>query len=365
MTNIAPFVSIIIPCRNEEKFIGKCLSSVIKQDYPIERIEILVIDGMSEDRTRETVKESIQKYPFIKLLDNPRKIVPTAMNIGIKAARGEWIVRLDAHSEYPKDYVSNCIDTAKRTNADNVGGVFVTQQNGNSFGARCVQAITTHRFGVGNAEYRLESQESLADTVAYGCFKAELFENIGLYDERLIRNQDYELNQRIIKTGGKIWLNPKIKVFYYNQSTLKGLFYQAFFTAQWLSWMWYLAFHSFKIRHAVPFFFTFGLLICITIIPFHCFGLYFLYGICFPYFLLNVIASFQQSRRFGWCLSAVLPFLYLFYHICYGIGTLWGFILLLLKRSPVQRVREPWDGAISYRVWDTIIQKRNFHEKQI
>lgn len=357
MTIAFPLISIIIPCRNEEKFIVKCLSSVIKQDYPKEEIEILVIDGMSEDRTRDAVKEYMQKYPFIKLLDNPRKIVPTAMNIGIKAACGEWIVRLDAHSEYPKDYLKNCIDTAKRTDADNVGGLVVTLQNGSSFSAKCVQAITTHKFGIGNATFRLESTEKRVDTVPFGCFRSELFKRIGLYDERLIRNQDYELNQRIIKTGGSIWLNPKIKTDYYNQSSLGGLFRQAFFTAEWLSWMWYLAFHSFKIRHAIPFFFTFGLLICITIIPFHCFGLYFLYVICFPYILLNIIATYQQSRRFGWSLSIVLPFLFLFYHICYGIGTLWGFLLLLLKRSPVQRIREPWNGAVSYRVWDSIIKK--------
>jgi len=250
--NNKKYVSIIIPCRNEEKFISKCLDSIIVQDYPKDKVEVLVVDGMSNDKTRDIINEYSRRYQYMNLLDNPKKIVPAAMNIGIKAASGDRIIRLDAHSEYPKDYIKNCIETAKRTNADNVGGVVVTQQNGNSFSAGCVQAITTHRFGVGNAEYRLEPQESLADTVAYGCFKAEIFERIGLYDERLIRNQDYELNQRIMKAGGNIWLNPKIKVVYYNQSTIKGLFRQAFFTAEWLSWMWYLAPYSFKVRHAIP-----------------------------------------------------------------------------------------------------------------
>lgn len=354
MTNTIPLVSIIIPCRNEEKFIGKCLSSVIKQDYPKERIEILVIDGMSEDRTRETVKEYIQKYPFIKLLDNPRKIVPTAMNIGIKAARGGWIVRLDAHSEYPNDYLKNCIDTAKRTDADNVGGLVVTLLNGSSFSAKCVQAITTHKFGIGNATFRLESTEKRVDTVPFGCFRSELFTRIGLYDERLIRNQDYELNQRIIKTGGSIWLNPKIKTDYYNQSSIKGLFRQAFFTAEWLSWMWYLAPYTYKFRHAIPVFFTIGLLGSLILLPFHYYGFYILSIICFSYFFLSVVASYQQAMRYNWIIGFVLPFLFFSYHIFYGAGTLFGAIRLLLKRTPVQKIREPWSGAGVYRVWDFI-----------
>ncbi|MCF6147999.1 MAG: glycosyltransferase family 2 protein [Candidatus Kuenenia sp.] len=341
MTNILPFISIIIPCRNEEKFISKCLDSIVVQDYPKDKIEVLVADGMSNDKTREIIKEYSRQHQYINLLDNTGEIVPTAMNIGIKAARGKWIVRLDAHSEYSKDYLKNCIDTAKRTNADNVGGVVVTQQNGSSFGARCVQAITTHRFGIGNATFRLESIEKPVDTVPFGCFRSELFNRIGLYDERLVRNQDYEFNQRIIKTGGSIWLNPKIKTGYYNQSTLKGLFRQAFVTAEWLSWMWYVAPYSFKVRHAIPVFFTLGLLSILIVLPFHSFGLYSLSVIFFPYFFLNLISSCQQAVRYNWRIGLVLPFLFFFYHIVYGAGTLWGAIRLIVKSAPVQKIKEP------------------------
>jgi glycosyltransferase involved in cell wall biosynthesis len=337
MEMLNPKLSVVIPCRNEIGFIERCLRSVFAAEQIRGGSEVIVVDGMSEDGTREILSSFQKMHHNLIVLNNPRRTVPSAMNIGIKFARGRWIIRLDSHSEYPKDYFQSCIKTAERTGDDNVGGIVTTLQNGTSFGAKCVQAITTHRFGVGNSRFRLGSKEGLADTVAYGCFRKEIFNKIGFYDERLLRNQDFELNQRIIKAGGKIWLNPNIKIHYYNQSSLKGLFRQAFFTGSWNSWMWYLASYSFKLRHAIPAFFVLGLLIILVISLFHKIGLFFLSIITIPYLFLNIIAIYQQLKRFGWKLSLALFFLFPSYHICYGSGILFGLAKLLVRKSPVQK----------------------------
>lgn len=232
-----------------------------------------------------------------------------------------------------------------------MGGVFVTLPRDDSPRARLVQAITTSRFGVGNANYRLDAAEGPADTVPFGCFRREVFEEVGLFDERLVRNQDYEFNCRLARAGKRIWLNPAIEVRYYNQATLSGLFRQAFGTGKWNPWMWFVAPYSFAPRHAVPGLFVVSLFLVL--------GLWFLVpngwiavaAILVPYFVLALIASFQQGRRYGFALALPLPVLFFTYHVSYGLGTLWGALRLLTGATPVQKIREPWPGAGRCRAW--------------
>lgn len=345
MLNNYPTVSIIIPCRNEVDFVESCLDSIFNFEDVPGGFDVWIVDGMSEDGTRDLLQTWSLKKQNLHVLDNPDKIVPVALNMAIRQAMGRYLVRLDVHSTYPPKYLRLCVDTAEKTKADNVGGLFITKSRGDGFEAQLVQSLTTHRFGVGNAGYRLGAEAGFADTVPYGCYRNEIFEKVGYFDERLVRNQDYEFNQRIIKTGGKIWRNPEIHINYYNQDTLRGLFRQAVFTGCWNPWTWYLAPYAFNIRHAVPGIFVAGLGLGILSILFSPLGWILLSCMLGAYAFLSVISSLMQAKRFGWWQLPILPVLFFVYHLSYGIGILKGFLALLTGRTPVQKKREPWPGA--------------------
>ena len=250
------------------------------------------------------------------------------------------------------NYFALCLETGQHTGADNVGGSVTTLSRRQNIQGKLVRALTTHQFGVGNAGFRVGAREGWVDTVPYGCFRREVFEHIGLYDERLVRNQDYELNRRLLRAGGCIWYNPKIQIKYYNQSTLKGLLRQAFVTGQWNPWMWYAAPYSFAWRHAIPLIFVGALLSTLGWLFIGPLFALLLFKVIFvPYFGLALYASFQQSIRYGIWMFVFLPFLFFTYHLTYGLGSLWALCLLFIKRAPVQIKSEPWPGAGSYRVW--------------
>jgi glycosyltransferase involved in cell wall biosynthesis len=345
-------VSVIIPTRNEAHFINRCLRSIFSSDFMPAGTEVIIVDGMSEDGTRQILADWERRQPALRVLDNPQRIVPTAMNIGVRAARGQWIIRMDAHSEYPADYLNRCLATSRLTGMDNIGGSVVTMPGSDSAQGRLVQALTTHPFGVGNSGFRVGARAGNADTVPFGCYRRDVFERIGLYDERLVRNQDYELNARLRMAGGSIWHDPGIHVRYYNQGTLNGLLRQALVTGQWNPWMWYVAPYSFAWRHAAPAAFVSGLLgsvLLLLVTPL--LGWLTLGAALVPYFAAGVVASFQQSRRYGRWMFACLPILFFVYHIAYGLGEVWGVCLLSVRRAPVQRISEPWRGAGAYRAW--------------
>ncbi|MGH7928798.1 MAG: glycosyltransferase family 2 protein, partial [Candidatus Binatia bacterium] len=203
--NLSPAITIVIPVRNEAPFIDRCLRSVFSSDPIPGGMEVVVVDGMSTDGTRQLLEEWCRTEGNMTVLDNPDGIAPTAMNIGIRAARGRWIIILGAHAEYPRNYLTLCLRTIRRTNADNVGGGMITLSSDDNLQGKLVRALTTHFFGVGNAGFRLGANEGPADTVVFSCCRREVFERIGLFDERLARNQDYEFNRRLLRAGGSIW----------------------------------------------------------------------------------------------------------------------------------------------------------------
>jgi GT2 family glycosyltransferase len=257
------------------------------------------------------------------------------MNIGLKEARGEWIVRLDAHSEYPRDYLFRCIDAARETGADNVGGVVVTLPGDGSFQAKVVQALTTHRFGVGNSEFRVNTRPGFVDTVPYGCYRREALEEIGRYYEFMELNEDYELNRRLIRAGGRIWLDPAIRIFYYNRASIRGLLGQAYHTGRWNARMWRIAPYAFEIRHSVPgafvLYLLFALLLGLILEPAAAAIL------LAPYLALDLASSLQQGSRYGWTLAAPLIFAFPLYHLSYGLGILKGCGEVLLGRVKQDR----------------------------
>jgi glycosyltransferase involved in cell wall biosynthesis len=215
-------VSVILPCRNEARFIGPCLDSFLATDYPKDQIELLVVDGCSNDHTREVVGRYTERYPWIMLLDNPQRIVPTALNIGIRASTGAVIVRMDAHVVYPPDYIPKLVAALASTDADNVGGRMITVPATKSPMADAIAMALSHPFGVGNSWFRIGTTEPrYVDTVPFGCWRRELFQRIGLFDEELVRNQDEELNYRLTRAGGKILLLPDVVSYYYARESPK------------------------------------------------------------------------------------------------------------------------------------------------
>lgn len=348
-------ISILIPCRNEEKFIAACLDCVLTFQMPDNcSSEILVIDGMSDDASCSIIAGYVKIHSSIRLIENQKQIQACALNIGIREASGEYILRLDAHSEYPSDYLLKLYATAKRTGADNTGGLVITKPYNDSYPAALVQALTTHVFGVGNSGFRVGMKEGPADTVPFGFFKKSIFTSIGFFDERLMRAQDYEFNRRIVKKGGKVWLNPDIQLDYFNQPDMvKFLKKQFLKEAPYNAYMWYLAPYTFAYRHAITAVFSFGIVAGISLscfVPLIC---YLFLGAMGLYTLLALISSVQQAMRFRKMAHVfVLPFCFFLYHFLHGLGVMWGILKLVTGTTPFKRMKEPWPGANKFRAID-------------
>lgn len=217
-----PFVSVIVPCRNEEHYIASCLDSILESDYPQERLEVLVVDGRSEDGTREILERYATTHRSVRVVDNPRQITPIALNLAIRAARGDVLVRMDAHVVYPRNYVSRLIVALLETGADSVGAVLKTLPASQSAVARAIALGMSHPFGVGNSYFRIGTTERRwVDTIAFFCCRRETFERVGMFDEELVRHQDGEFNARLIKQGGRILLIPDVVSYYYARGSLR------------------------------------------------------------------------------------------------------------------------------------------------
>jgi glycosyltransferase involved in cell wall biosynthesis len=223
---IVPFVTIAMPCLNEEAYIEACLRSVFLQDYPKDRIEILVADGMSLDATREVLAKLAAEDGRVRVIDNPDKIQAAGMNRIIRECRGDVIVRMDVHCEYAPDYVRQCVGALERSGADNAGGA--QRARALTLFQRALCAALDSPFGVGGAKYRSAENEGYVDTVFLGAFRRKVFETIGMYDPRAITNEDAELNQRIIDAGGKVFQSPDVVVHYYPRDSFKSLAKQYF-----------------------------------------------------------------------------------------------------------------------------------------
>jgi len=196
----------------------------------------------------------------LKLLDNPKKVTPCALNIGIKNAKGEIILWMSAHSRYEKDYISKCVKYLKEYDADNVGGVMITLPRDNAFIGKAIATVLSHPFGVGNSVFRTGAKEpKWVDTVFGGCYKKEVFDKIGLFNESLVRSQDMEFNLRLKKTGGKILLAPDIVSYYYPKSNLKDFFIHNFEDGSWVTYPLKFGIKAFSWRHLIPLFFILGL----------------------------------------------------------------------------------------------------------
>jgi cellulose synthase/poly-beta-1,6-N-acetylglucosamine synthase-like glycosyltransferase len=339
--NNIPFVSIVIPTRNEEKYIEKCLDSIIANDYPKDKLEVLVVDGMSEDKTRDVVKKIAKRCKFIKLLDNLNRVTPIALNIGIKNAEGDIIIILSAHSTIAPDFVAKNVEYLQETEASCVGGIMQTRGD-TSFLGKIISLAMSSPFGVGNAMFRIGVKKpTYVDTVPFGAYKKEVFSKIGLFDEELVRNQDDEFNLRLIKNGGKILLVPEIVSYYYARDSLSKL------------WRMYFQYGYFKIRviqkidaiftvrQVIPSLFV-GSLMLTGILSFltkYFLGMFF--AILGLYLTANIVFSFYIALKNGLKLLLVLPVAYATLHFGYGLGFLkgiWDF--MILKKHLRQKTRD-------------------------
>jgi len=319
-------ISIVIACKNEEKHIKKCLNSLIQQNYPVDKFEIILVDGMSDDKTKEIIKKfQITNSEFqIRLLDNPKKINSFGFNVGIKKAQDDIIVIFGAHSIAEKDFITKNVEYLEKTSADCVGGPIRTI--GESFIGKIISFVLSSPFGVGGAKFRYSQKEGYVDTVAYGAYKKNVFNKIGLFDERLVRNHDIEFNTRLIKSGGKIFMTPEIKSYYYCPKTLNKFSKQAFSNGLWNIYTSKLIPGSLHLRHFIPLCFVLGLLGSILISLIHPLGKW-LFGIIICLYLISdLFFSFKISFKSGLKYFLFIPFFFPILHFSYGLGSFWGIL---------------------------------------
>lgn len=320
MTNTAEYVSIIMPLYNEEKYIERCISSLINQTYDIGKMEWILIDGGSTDKTVEIINKYSNDYP-IKLLHNEKKLVTYALNIGVNNAKGDYIIRLDAHAEYSDNYIEKCVWHLKNTDADNVGGIVVTK--GEGYIGNLNAELLSSKFGVGNSGFRTNAESGYVDTVPFGAFRKEIFEKIGLFNPELPRSEDNDFNSRIRENGGNVYLAADIVSTYYCRNTIGGLLDQGIKNGNALFLTLKKNPKAMSLRHYIPFLFFLSLVflpILIAFIPVFKWVLLFeglAYGLLDLYFSL-----FKGSIK-----NAFLKFLlYPVFHWVYGLGSFLGLL---------------------------------------
>lgn len=341
-------VSFVMPVRNEEEHIRASLQSLVDQSYPFSQYEIIVLDGRSSDRTNQIVQEIRRRHPQVRCLDNPAGIVPTAMNIGIRAARGKIIVRVDGHSIYPPDYAANCVKSLEETQADSVGGPCLTVAADESLGARLVAAVLSNPFGVGNSKFRTSRKEGYVDTVPFGAFRRDVFDRVGMYNEKLVRNQDNELNARIRRSGGRIYLTPALTTQYHPARSFPNLLKCSFTTSQWHIFTFRENRSSMGRRHLAPALFLAFIVFLLLASLESDVALAFLIAALCAYLLTGFYFSLHRTKTGDWGVALVQPFATFCFHMSYAAGTLFG-LRYLFKQPSVLPIRPglPTDPARS------------------
>ena len=324
-----PKVSVIVPCYNEETTIHLLLEAIDRQTFPKEEMEVIIADGMSTDRTREKVAEFAKNHPnlVVLLVDNPKRIIPSALNCAINASRGAFIIRLDAHSMPSEEYVERCVHGLQENIGENIGGIWKIHPGKDTWIAKSISLGAAHPLGVGDALYRYADEAQFVDTVPFGAFRRELFDRIGLFDESLLTNEDYEFNTRIRKNGGKIWLDPLIQSVYFSRSTFPDLGRQYFRYGFWKSQMLRRYPSTLRWRQALPPLFVLSILGLLLLAPIFPICLLLLAIELFVYGLILVSASWSFARREkDFRLLAGIPLSILTMHFCWGSGFIWGLV---------------------------------------
>ena len=320
-------LSVIVPIYNEEKYIAKCIDSMLEQDYPQDDLEIILVDGMSTDRTREIVQAYLDRYPFIRLLDNPKRIAPCAMNVGIQAAKGDIIMRLDAHVMYPNNYFSLLVRKLDELpGAENVGALCNTLPVNDTPMAKAIAGVLSSSFGMGNSHFRIgATKEMEVDTVPFGCFHRNIFDRVGLYDEELVRNQDDELNGRIIRAGGKIFLIPQLECEYFARDTVKKVYKMFYQYGVFKPLVNKKLGSPATIRQFFPLCFVLGLILGLMVCAFVPWLFVGYFAVISLWLLLALRFSLKDSHN----VKQVFMQIYVYFVVHFGYG--WGYLVGIFK----------------------------------
>ncbi|MDQ6891361.1 MAG: glycosyltransferase family 2 protein [Acidobacteriota bacterium] len=320
-----PFVSVLMPVRNEVAFIERSLGAVLRQTYPADRMEILVADGLSDDGTAESVASLTKADARIRLLRNPGKIVSTGLNTALTKARGDIVIRIDGHCEVAPDYVIRCVEHLLRGEADAVGGPLETV--GEDELSRTIAIAMSSVFGVGGVAFRTTTGWSgLVDTVAFPAFTRFVIDRTGPFDEELVRNQDDEYNYRLRELGGRILLSASVRCRYFSRSSLRSLWRQYFQYGYWKVRVMQKHPAQMRWRQFVPPLFTGFLLVSALFSPIHALARWLFAGVLAAYLVANLLATFSSVSRGSWPAVALLPVAFAAMHFAYGLGFLRGLI---------------------------------------
>ncbi|MEW6685265.1 MAG: glycosyltransferase family 2 protein [Candidatus Edwardsbacteria bacterium] len=332
-----PFVSVIIPCRNEERFIARCLDSVVAQDYPKNKMEVLVVNGMSEDGTRKIVKRYAKQYSFIKIFDNPKTITSPALNSGIKNAKGELILWMSAHNRYEREYISKCVKYMQEFDAVAVGGIIKIIPRNNSFVGKSICLVLSCSFGVGSSIHKIGTLKPRWVDTAFGtCYRKEVFNRVGLFNEQLVRGQDMEFSIRLKKAGLRTLLVPDVVSYYYARSDFKSFCRHNFRNGVWaILPLEFTTIMPVSWRHLVPLAFVSGLVSSLGL-----WGLWSSLGlmsfllIIGSYSICNLFLSIKIAlREKDWRYLFIMPVVFASLHICYGFGSMVGLVRVLFSKN--------------------------------
>ena len=327
-----PFTTVIMPVRNEADFIERAIRSVLDNDYPTEKMEIIVVDCMSNDDTREIVTRLSKVDSRIKMLDNPKRIAPAAMNVGLKAARGDLFIRVDGHVEIPPDFIVASIRCLhEHPDAWVVGGYINTVAD--SYTGQAIASAMCSPIGVGNSRFRLGDYEGWVDTLAFGTHHKWIVDKIGYFDEKLVRNQDDEFNLRIILAGGKIWMSKTIQSTYFSRASLQKLWKQYFQYGFWRIRTLQKHKRPASFRQLVPLLFVLSLIL-LGLAGFLWKQLWILLAIEATLYLLGLaIGALDVGFKAGWRYAPLTPVIFAILHFAYGLGSLWGIIRFSILRG--------------------------------
>lgn len=324
-TPARPMVSVIMPVRNEAAYIERSLDAVFSQDYPPDRIEVVIADGMSTDGTREALESMRARRPNLKIVDNPRRIAPAALNAALRAARGEIVVRVDGHCEIAPDYVRRCVDHLESGAAEAVGGPVETV-GVNALGEAIALAMSS-RFGVGGSAFRtVRGRTLLVDTVPFPGYRRDVLDRVGPFDEELVRDQDDEYNYRLRKLGGRVLLAHDVQSRYFSRGSWKALGRQYFQYGYWKVRVLQKHPRQMKARQFVPAVFVAALAGSAILSTFVPAARPVLLGIIGAYLFANLAASFSVGARGGWRRAHLLPATFAILHTAYGSGFLTGLL---------------------------------------
>lgn len=327
-------VSIIIPCYNERRTIGSLLEAIYKQTYPLGDLEVVIADGMSTDGTREAIKAFSLEHPelAIRVIDNPDRIIPAALNLAIDQSHGEVIIRLDAHSIPRPDYVEQCLIVLENTGAANVGGVWDIQPFIENWLARSIAAAASHPLGAGDARYRTSGDAGEVDTVPFGAYRREWMDGVGPFNQNLLSNEDYEYNARLRQAGGVIWFDPAIRSVYFARGDLQSLARQYARYGYWKARMLRLYPGSLRWRQALPPLFILATILLGLAAPFW-YPARLLLGVQLSLYgaIILLVGLMQALRRRDIGLLLGFPLAVLMMHFAWGGAFLWSILTVFFK----------------------------------